>query len=149
MNNYKEFFECKIIDNSKVEQVQIKHFDFSQAQLEDPALDNAISNLEKELYKKIGIECDAMILKDAIRKAKIYDSLFFIFKCPFEVVLEAFKNGIIDEKGKHRDVSLHYGKVRCSMKEYYFDAYDYDNTIILPLRDYLYTWWLPSDKRVK
>lgn len=86
------------------------------------------------------------VLNDSLRKAKIYDTLSNKFGCPLEVIVEAINNGIIDAKGNHREVSLSYGFIGGHKKEYYFDAYDYDDTIILPLRDYKYNWWLVSDK---
>ena len=69
--------------------------------------------------------------------------------CPLEVIFEAINNGIIDKKGKTRHASLSYGFIGGHKKEYYFAACDYDDTIILPLRNYKYDWWLVSDKENK
>jgi hypothetical protein len=66
--------------------------------------------------------------------------------CSLEVIFEAINNGIIDAKGNHREVYLSYGFIGGHKKEYYFDACDYDNTIILPLRNYKYDWWLKKDR---
>ena len=86
------------------------------------------------------------MLNNSLRKAEIYDSLSNKLSCPLEVIFKAIENEIIDKKGKHRNVSLSYGFIGSHKKEYYFNAYDYDDTIILPLRDYKYTWWLKKDR---
>lgn len=88
------------------------------------------------------------VLNDYLRKAEIYDNLSNKFGCPLEVIVEAINDEIIDAKGNHREVSLHYGTIR-GKKEYYFHAYSYDDCIMLPLRNYKYDWWLVSDKENK
>lgn len=145
MNNYKEFFECKIIDrdtpNAKQMQIkQIKSFDFSQAQLENPILNAAIETLNKQIYEKIEIEYDAMILKDAIRKAKIYDSLSNELGCPLEVVFKAIEYGCHFQNGSFiRDPNIYYHTLQYEFVIGYDknDGSDYEY-----LKDYGKTWWL-------
>lgn len=169
MNNYKEFFECKIIDgdvpHSKQMQIkQIKSFDFSQAQLENPILNAAIETLDKQIYKKIGIEYDAMILKDALRKAKIYDNLSNELGCPLEVVSKAIEDGIViigdlEENGDmtlwldKKPLIILIGEKRdfeeprlIKYNEWCFTCESGSYSGCVALKDYGKTWWLKSDK---
>ena len=92
----------------------------------------------------IGIKCDDFDqLQNVYNKLGILEDLEEKLGCPLEVVFKAIEDGIYDKKGEERSVNFDYNKWE---KEYYFNAFSYDDNIKLYLRDYKRTWWLKKDR---
>lgn len=102
-----------------------------------------IKSMKQELIEYSKLRDRFKVLYEENKK---YKQLQEELGCPLKVVFKAIEYGIYDKKGEERSVNFDYNKWE---KEYYFNAFSYDDNIKLYLRDYKRTWWLVSDKENK
>lgn len=161
MSNYKDYFEITTTQNEsehsikevKLEVQQIKPFDFSPISIDN--VDSILESINKQVYEKIGIAEDSMILREALLKAQMYDDISNQLGCPLEVREKALNGFYIpsygyvsndddfiylrkDDKGYYLKVVIHPSKPT--------PPHFYGYCDIHYLKDYKKTWWLSETK---